>query len=229
VYVSEDRNELNRIAQFDLASQPGDTTGFNTGLSAVRRDTIIDGVQYRYRYTIPSLKNGFKYFAAVTAYDLGNVEIESLESGTAQNKTLGIPSPAPGEKAAGKVYVYPNPYRVEAAWDRGRQVRDHYLWFTNLPARCMLRIYTLSGDLVYETEFNGSTYQGQGTRGVYDPTSELDVDPPTLSGSSFAWNMITRQGQAIATGLYMYSVEDLNSGERTIGKFLVVKSDREGL
>jgi hypothetical protein len=93
----------------------------------------------------------------------------------------------------------------------------------------MLRIYTLSGDLVYETEFNGSTYQGQGTRGVYDPTSELDVDPPTLSGSSFAWNMITRQGQAIATGLYMYSVEDLNSGERTIGKFLVVKSDREGL
>jgi hypothetical protein len=41
--------------------------------------------------------------------------------------------------------------------------------------------------------------------------------------------MITRQGQAVATGLYIYSVEDLNGGERSIGKFLIVKSDREGL
>src|SRR5262249_1923204 len=158
---------LKRIAQFDLTTAPHDTTGFNTGLDAVRRDTTIDGISYNYRYTVPALKNGFKYFVAVTSYDLGNVEIESLESGIPQNKTLPIPNPAPGEFAANKVYVYPNPYRVEAAWDVGKQVRDHYLWFTNLPPHCMVRIYTLSGDLVYETEFVGSTYQGGGTRGVF--------------------------------------------------------------
>jgi len=229
VYVGEDRNHLKRIAQFDLAIPPNDTTGFNTGFAAVQHDTIMDGLTYNYRYTIPALRNGFKYFTAVTAYDLGNVEIESLESGTAQNKTLAIPNPAPGEKTAGKVYVYPNPYRVEAAWDRGQQVRDHYLWFTNLPPHCMVRIYTLSGDLVYETEFVGSQYQGGGTRGVYDPAREQDVDPPTLSGTSLAWNLITRLGQAAATGLYMYSVENLNGGDKTVGKFLIVKSDREGL
>jgi hypothetical protein len=228
VYVGDDRNHLKRIAQFDLATPPHDTTGFNTGLDAVRRDTTIDGVSYSYRYTVPALKNGFKYFVAVTSYDLGNVEIESLESGIPQNKTLAIPNPAAGEFAANKVYVYPNPYRVEAAWDRGKQTRDHYLWFTNLPPHCMVRIYTLSGDIVYETEFVGSTYQGGGTRGVYDPAHELDVDPPTMSGTTLAWNMITRMGQAAATGLYMYSVENLNGGTKTLGKFLIVKSDQEG-
>jgi len=228
VYIGEDRNDLKRVAQFDLGTPPNDTTGFDTGLDAVRRDTIMDGVQYHYRYTIPALRNGFKYFTAVTAYDLGNVEIESLESGTAQNKVLAIPNPAPGETSTRKVYVYPNPYRVEAAWDHGQQVRDHYLWFTNLPPHCMVRIYTLSGDLVYENEFEGSRYHGQGARGVYDPAREVDVEPPTLSGTSLAWNLITRQGQAAATGLYMYSVENLDGGERTVGKFVIVKSDREG-
>jgi len=228
VYIGEDRNSLDRIAQFDLGVSPNDTTGFNTGLGAVQADTTIDGQHYDYRYRIPALRNGFKYFAAVTAYDLGNVEIESLESGIAQNKTLAIPNPAPGEKTAGgKVYVYPNPYRVEAMWDRGELVRDHYLWFTNLPPHCMLRIYTLSGDLVYQTEFIGSSYRAGGTRGVYDPASERDVDAPTLSGTSLAWNLITSQGQAAATGLYLYSVQNLDGGERTVGKFLIVKSDRE--
>ena len=65
--------------------------------------------------------------------------------------------------------VYPNPYRVEARWDRGTLVRDHYLWFANLPKRCVLRIYTLGGDLVFDTRFDGATYRGDGARGLYDP------------------------------------------------------------
>jgi len=228
VYVGEDRNDLQRIAQFDLATPPHDTTGFNTGFGAVQHDTLMDGIHYKYRYRIPSLKNGFKYFCAVTSYDLGTSEIESLESGISQNKTLAIPGPAPGEKAKGTVYVFPNPYRVEAKWDQGRQVRDHYLWFTNLPERCMLRIYTLSGDLVFQTHFVGADYHGDSARGVFDPASELDVESPTLSGTTFAWDMITGQGQAAATGLYLYSVEDESTHKTTVGKFLIVKSDREG-
>jgi hypothetical protein len=229
LYMSEDRNDLRRIAQFDRGDAPHDTAGFNTGFSAVRRDTVIDGHAYQYRYTVNGLRNGFKYFTAITSYDLGNVEIESLESGVSQNKQLAIPGPAAGERPKGSVSVFPNPYRVEALWDRGRTVRDHYLWFTNLPERCTLRIYTLSGDLVYETEFTGGAYRGEGTRGVFDPQAEQDVPPPTLSGTTFAWNMITREGQAAATGLYLYSVEDHAGGGRSLGKFVIVKSDREGL
>jgi hypothetical protein len=228
VYISEDRQNLNRVAQFDKATAPNDTTGFNTGLDVVRLPVpeVIDGVTYQYKYTVSSLKNGFKYYAAVTSYDLGNTEINSLESGVTQNKTMAIPAPAPGENVgSGDVVVFPNPYRVEARWDQGTLVRDHYLWFANLPERCTIRIYTLSGDLVFETDFDGATYQGQGTRGIYDPNRELDVDAPTLSGRSFGWNLISKEGQAVATGLYLYSVEA--NGDRSVGKFLIVKSDRE--
>jgi len=40
--------------------------------------------------------------------------------------------------------------------------------------------------------------------------------------------MVTRQGQAVATGLYIWVVEDKSNGKRQTGKFLIVKSDREG-
>ena len=85
----------------------------------------------------------------------------------------------------------------------------------------------MSGDLVFETEFDGATYAGQSARGVYDPSRELDVEAPTMSGRLYGWNLITREGQAAATGLYLYSVEDKTGGGRKLGKFVIVKSDRE--
>jgi hypothetical protein len=231
LYLGDDRLGMHRLAQYDLATAPHDTTGFNTGLDVCRLvdPVTIDGVTYQYHYQVTGLRDGFHYFGAITAYDLGTPDIESLESGITQNKTMIIPGPAPGEAVGGgKVSVFPNPYRVEARWDVGQKVRDHYLWFTNLPERCTLRIFTLSGDLVFQTEFDAATYHGQGARGVYDPNRELDVKAPTLSGTTFAWNLITREDQAAATGLYLYSVEDKTGKRpRAVGKFLIVKSDRE--
>jgi len=226
VYAGEERDDLRLIAQYDLATPPHDTTGFNTGLESARLPTpvVIDGVTYQYRYTLPNVRNGFKYFAAVTAYDLGTSEIESLESGRSQNEVMVVPAPRAGERPTG-VVVFPNPYRVEAAWDHGRGVREHYLWFANLPPRCTIRIYTLAGDLVYETGFDGSTYNGANARGIYNPASDL---PGTFSGATFGWDLVTRRGQAAASGLYLWSVED-GGGKKQVGKVLIVKSDREGL
>jgi hypothetical protein len=226
LYLGLDRQQPARVAQFDLVTAPHDTTGFNTGFQAIRRDTVIDGTVYRYHYAVTGLKDGFNYFGAVTSFDIGDSKIASLESGLGQNKFQAVPLPAPGEDARGPI-VFPNPYRVEARWDRGTQVRDHYLWFARLPRRCVLRIYTLAGDRVFETRFDGGAYHGEGARGLYDPRQDLDTGPPALSGSSFAWNLITEQGQALATGLYVFSVEDLEGGHVSRGKFLVVKSDRE--
>ena len=227
LYLGLDRQHPALVAQFDRATPPADTVGFNTGFTTIRRDTVIDGVQYRYHHAVHGLRDGFNYFGAVTSYDLGDNRVSSLESGLGQNKFQVVPAPAPGEDNRG-VVVFPNPYRVEAQWDRGAQVRDHYLWFARLPARCMLRIYTLAGDRIFETRFDGATYHGEGARGLYDPRQDLDTGPPSLSGATYAWNMITSQGQAIATGLYVFSVEDLETGKVSRGKFLVVKSDREG-
>ena len=227
LYAGSARDDLRLLAQYDLATPPHDTTGFNTGLDAIRlpAPVTIDGETFQYKYTLSNLRNGFKYFAAVTAYDLGTTEIESLESGRSQNEVMVVPAPQPGERNQG-VVVFPNPYHVEALWDHGQNVRNHYLWFANLPSKCTIRIYTLAGDLVYETDFDGATYNGSNARGIYDPASDL---PPTLSGSSFGWDLVTRRGQAAASGLYLWSIEDRATGKRQLGKVLIVKSDREGL
>jgi hypothetical protein len=228
VYIGENPLLLTRVAQFDKDTAPGDTTGFNTGFSAARFDTTIDDTAYTYRYRIQNLRDGFKYYAAVTAYDLGNSQIRSLESGFTDslNRVPAVSGPAPGERPDLAPVVFPNPYRVEARWDQGQLVRDHYLWFTNLPQRCRISIFTIAGDLVFERDFDGSTYHGEGTRGVFNPSQPRRV--PTLSGTTMSWDMITREGQAAATGLYMFAVEDRDSGKRHVGKFLIVKSDREG-
>jgi len=106
-------------------------------------------------------------------------------------------------------------------------VRDHYLWFANLPRQCSIQIFSLSGDEVKRVEFDGDTYHGEGARGLYNSSTEIGVDPPLLSGTVYAWNLITDRGQAIASGLYLYSVKDHKTGDVQRGKFLVVKSDKE--
>jgi hypothetical protein len=239
VYIGQSRDTLDLVAQIDEVVPPHDSTGFNSwpadcGQVTPPRsmpDTLrlcppvtIDGVTYHYKYTVQNLRDGFKYFSSVTAYDIGTPDIESLESGISQNETVSVPAPAAGEIAGGGITVFPNPYVVEAAWDRGQQARDHYLWFANLPQRCTIHIYTLSGDLIYATDFDGRSYDGSNARGIYRPGSDLKA---VLSGNMFGWDMITRQGQAAATGLYMWAVEDKSTGKRQTGKFLLVKSDRE--
>jgi hypothetical protein len=196
------------VAQYDKV----DTTGFNTGFDAVRLATplIEDGDTLVYRALIPAQRDGFKVYVAVASYDTGDEQITSLESGINENKTLVVPNPAPNERSG--VTVYPNPYHAEAAWDAGRQVRDHYLWFVNLPVRSRIRIYTLAGDVVYDADFDGVSYDGANARGLYDPAQDIDTPAPVLSGASFAWNLITRNGQAAAAGLYLWTVQDRDSG-----------------
>lgn len=230
VYIGEDRLDQHLVAQFDKFDAPHDTTGYNTGLP-VHLDVMFPGdtTHYNYKYTIDHLRDGFKYYISVTSFDIGNTEIESLESGLIFNKTLAIPAPAPGETGGNsdKVTVFPNPYKVEARWDQGQKVRDHYLWFANMPERARIKIFTLAGDLVYDFEFDGGTYHGTNARGVYNPRTDIDIRTPQLSGRTFAWDLITNGGQAAATGLYLFAIEDKASGDIQRGKFLIVKSDRE--
>ena len=242
VYIGEDPDTLAQVAQLDLP----DTSGFNTGLDSARippddwrpppagtyPDSLCPGAprgpaKYKYKYSIGNLRNGFRYYVGVNSFDIGNTQIAPLESGLADsvNRFAVIPGATPQERDGLVPTVFPNPYRVEARWDQGRLIRDHYLWFANLPQRCLLRIYTLSGDMIFEKEFDGATYHGEGARGILDPRLPRRV--PELSGTSFGWDLITREGQAAATGLYMFAVEDRATGDRHVGKFLVVKSDRE--
>lgn len=222
------------IGQFDIK----DTTGFNTGLDSLKLPADQPPVVFqftdalgntqpdtmKYHYFIRGLRDGFKYYMAVTSYDTGNQRVEPLESGKTQNSMEAIPGPNQAQASGQGVVVFPNPYRVEARWDYGQFAQDHFLWFANLPPKCRIRIYTLGGDLVQDVNYDASNYHGLDARGVYSVGRDFGIDPPTLSGSMWAWNLITRFNQAVASGLYLYSVED-PSGKRQVGKFVVIKSD----
>jgi hypothetical protein len=223
VYLGLDQQAPVRVAQFDLR----DTTGFNTGLESALAPVplVRDGITYRYHYRIDGLKDGFRYWGAVTSYDTGDQTVESLESNITQNKFLVIPMANATEHPG--VIVFPNPYRVEAAWDTGRPPRDKVVWFTGLPSRCTVRIYTLAGDRVLSKEFDSSIYHTENVRGVWTPERNPDTGAPALSGGAFAWDLISDRDQAVASGLYIWTVEDHTGGPVQRGKLLVVKADHE--
>ena len=120
VYIGLDQQAPTRLAQFDLV----DTTGFNTGLEPARapQPLVKDGVVYPYHYRVDGLKDGFRYWGAVTSYDTGDPSVESLESSIGQNKFMVIPTANATDHHG--VIVFPNPYKVEAAWDAGKVTRD---------------------------------------------------------------------------------------------------------
>lgn len=237
IYISEERSEsgFRRILERDRV----DGVAFDTGLDDIRHrllspaETLYTGEGaildilpevWEYRYTVQGLRDGFKYWVAVTSFDTGTIDIQPLESGLAQNLAFTIPGSPAVTGGAPAVQVFPNPYRGDAAWD-GSLRRDRYLWFTNLPPRCTIRIYTLAGDLVDTIRFDQATYAPTDVRGIYDPTDPRNPerDLPVLSGGMAAWDLVSREDQGVASGLYLFSVEDHDSGDRQTGKFLVIK------
>jgi hypothetical protein len=223
VYLGRDPEDLRLVAQIDVR----DTTGFNTGLEGMRapEPLVRDGVTYRYHHRLEGLADGFRHWGAVTSYDVGDPGIESLESGLGQNRFLFVPAAAAREHPS--VVVFPNPYRVEARWDAGRTPRDRVVWFAGLPRHAVVRVFTLAGDQVMARPFDGDTYRTENVRGVWTPERNADTGPPVLSGGAFAWDLITDRGQAAATGLYLWTVEDREGGPTQRGKLLIVKSDHE--
>jgi hypothetical protein len=222
VYVSEQKEDVGfrMIRQFDKV----DTLLENTGMHEIDDGTVqvFGDDTCRYHLDIDHVKDGFKYWVSVTSFDTGTVETPPMESGTSQNRTFSIPSA--GSAPIGQVKVFPNPYRGDAAWD-GSLARDRYLWFANLPPRCTIKIFTLSGDLVDTIEFDSRTYKATEIRGIYDPTDvhNPELDTPTLGGGMAAWDLVTRRDQGVATGLYLFSVKDHDTGKTQLGKFLILK------
>ncbi|MCA9783672.1 MAG: hypothetical protein H6678_09600 [Candidatus Delongbacteria bacterium] len=206
----------------------------NTGLAEV---TLADSVQYdghwfHYALHLENLLNGQPRgnWVAVSAFDRGNADnnLPSLESDYKVNRAYYYPGALPDDRAAGgpdrAPGVYPNPYRGHASWD-GTGAYERLIWFTNLPPRCQIQIFTISGDLVAELDHDASTYQGDNVALIRQTREQLaGQDTPFIfSGGEHAWDLVTKHNQAIATGLYLFSVEDLATGSVEVGKFAVIK------
>jgi hypothetical protein len=212
--------ESTLLAEFDRV----DNQFYDTGFAAVQVDTVIEGHHYSYRFTNTNLLSGWpgEYWFAVTAFDRGNPKnkLPSLESSILENKTYAIAgSPARAADSKLPIGVFPNPYRGQAVWD-GDSDRDQMLWFFNLPAEAEVRIYTLAGDIVDEFIHHGATYKGED---VALMQKRIGGSNTVLPGGLHAWDLISAFDQAIATGLYFFSVKDLATGEIQTGKFVIIK------
>ena len=165
----------------------------------------------RYRYEDTSgLINGKVYFYSVVAFGIaavknpitGNVENVELAGLPHAVETEGIVPRWDSANGCDRVTVVPNPYRGRADWDLIPSERDPTgtkIAFRNLPvALSTLRIYTLSGDLVQEVQHDGQN--GDGT---------------------YFWNLISRNGQNVVSGIYLYVVD--SGKELCRGRFVIIR------
>ncbi|HEX7358224.1 MAG TPA: hypothetical protein VF270_10990, partial [Ignavibacteriaceae bacterium] len=215
------QNSLVLLAQFDST---GNSIGFNTGFDAVRLESPInfvnDTTNYYYKFEIPTLLNGWQYVFSVTAFDEGDPEndLDVLESSSIANYQRVVPGTQAVEDPNVEVGVYPNPYYGNAVWD-GTSERLRKIYFYNLPASCEITVYTLAGDIVKRITHDASS-NGSDTRWFQNFASD---GKQQFAGGEHAWDLVTDNDQAVATGLYLFTVKNSNTGDIKTGKFLIVK------
>jgi hypothetical protein len=228
--MNDAQNEFTLLGEFDIEHPDHDDIGYNTGFDFIRivnefgeQDSVeVDGKFYHFKFVNSDVKNGWLNYYAVTAFDRGDpaANLASLESSVYANRKYVYPGVKSSADWADDPSVYPNPYRGQAKWDsyssRGRQI-----WFQNLPTKAEIRIFTLAGDLVdildHDSDYKGSDIQNIDER-----------KNPQFSGGEHAWDLITHHDQAAASGLYLFTVKNLDNeslsyGDIKEGKFLIIK------
>jgi hypothetical protein len=170
---------------------------------------------YEYEYSIDGLLPSQPVYLSVSTFDYGNpaTSLAPLESSPLANAVEIYPvySADVVADSAKKVSVFPNPYRIDGGYaeagyedvalalsaDRARRIH-----FANLPREATIRIYTLDGDLVRELQH--------------------PCNCPLQEGESMtSWDLISRNTQAVVSGIYLYTVE--SKLETQVGKFVIVK------
>lgn len=191
----------------------------------------------RYSYVDHSVKNGFTYFYSITAFDSANgsngqpLVTESRRSAIEAEGVVPQAAPRTGKH----VTVVPNPYRGYAtisqrpsAWDLTPSSTDptgtHIDFMGMPPGQWTLRIFTISGDLVQTIRsfdaVNAATRNPVTlANGATVPGVTLQQDNP--DDGQATWNLISRNGQDIVSGVYLFTVDSKEGTQR--GKFVVVR------
>jgi hypothetical protein len=193
-------------------------------------DTLTSGV---YEAHLTGLNASDNWYVSVTAFDFGDkdLHLDPMESlpGTCFDFAVPIYSAEVVEDSGLHVSVYPNPYLssfegrdgkrttyfdlgYEAPQKRGTleplDEQDRRIWFVNLPSEATIRIYTLDGDLIRTIEHRWPRPQGSETY-LSDYSSRA------------AWDLITRNTQAVTSGIYLYVIESPLGTQS--GKIVIVK------
>ncbi|MGH2574395.1 MAG: hypothetical protein ACRDFC_01705, partial [Ignavibacteria bacterium] len=205
---------------FDSINNIGNNTGFNYIKLSQPKIFQNDTNHYWYKFEFTNQLNGWQYVYTVTAYDEGDSsnDLESLESSQLANAHRIIPGSNTFEDETTEIGIYPNPYYGTAYWD-GTKERERKIYFFNLPSKCEITIYTIAGDIVDKFNHDSKSYNGSDIEWFKTFSDGKQI----MSGGEHAWDLISKNDQAIATGLYLFTVKNLSSGFIKKGKFLVIK------
>ena len=167
----------------------------------IKKDSIVlvDG---NVRFVDKDLPFGVGNYYCVTSYDE-----DGNESGKVNNTRFPIyPLRGPNLEFPKNVYVVPNPFRQHSnLTGTGERYR---MEFIGIPAKCKIKIYTLTGDVVQEIDHD----DGSGSES-WGSIKELDYQ-------------LNKWTLGVAPGVYLYRVESLvpgHEGESFIGKLAIVK------
>lgn len=229
--VDDDQRNAEDFRLYGEWDQTGDGVFYETGLDAIRLTEPVqfqgDTLTYRYGLRLENLPNGWQRALAVTAFDQGDpaTQLESLESSFNQSSVRAFPgTPAQASMASNPPYVYPNPYYAGAAWEGTSSFQDESrrLMFANLPARAEIRVHSPAGDLldVLQHDAGGADQLSQRWFRTFADPSEQTV---LLPGGEFAWDILSKDRQIVAHGLYRYTVLNLDTGETFSGHFTLIK------
>ncbi|MBN2281021.1 MAG: hypothetical protein JXQ65_10610 [Candidatus Marinimicrobia bacterium] len=114
-----------------------------------------------------------------------------------------------------KIKVVPNPYictnEMEPSVMNLNFNQRRRIIFTNVPAQCTIKIFTLSGLLVDELKVDHSAANSDAIYSDYD------------DNGTAIWDVLTHEGLEVAAGYYIYQVKSNITGDEKIGKFAIIK------
>lgn len=102
------------------------------------------------------------------------------------------------------IRVVPNPYFVTNKTVTAEGTDQ--VFFTHLPPRCTIRVYTLAGELVREIKHESTT--------LFNPDERLAQGD---KGGTAKFDLLNRYNQALASGVYIFHVEALDESNAVIG------------
>jgi len=116
-----------------------------------------------------------------------------------------------------------------SSWDLTPNASDPtgtHIDFYGLPdGQWSIKIYTLAGDLVTTLSSTDAVNASIRSATVIDsrgqPHSNVTRQQDTPGDGQARWNLISRNGQDVASGIYLFTVSSKRGAER--GKFVIIR------
>ncbi len=156
------------------------------------------------KVSVENLSPGFPYYFAVGAFDYtpGEIKVSQVSAFNNYKKNIdNLPVPIYVYTLAqtdwmDKVRIVPNPFKGSSVWSANKITQE--IEFQYLPPSARIDVFTINGDHV------------------------ITLYHRSASSGSMRWNLLTKNGNIIAPGIYMVKISD-DKGNYKILKLMILR------